>query len=61
MIELLNWATTIAYLTVFFLGLGFCFYLSKKYFTHRNVFKAASTFSLAVLALGGLIQAFAGV
>ena len=70
---ILNWLFVIAYLSVFFLGLYTCFYLSKSYWIARSTkgntvftkraltIKSMATISLALCAIGGLLQAMAGV
>ncbi|WP_121775549.1 hypothetical protein [Acinetobacter bereziniae] len=51
---------TLAYFYVFFLGLLACFYLAHSYLESRHFLKAGSTSALAVLAIGGLLQAIMG-
>ncbi|WP_151823771.1 hypothetical protein [Acinetobacter bereziniae] len=51
---------TLAYFSVFFLGLFACFYLARGYFRNRKFFKAGSTSTLALFAIGGLLQAIIG-
>lgn len=52
---------TLAYFSVFFAGLFACFYLAHSYLKSRHFFKAGSTSTLAILAIGGLLQAIIGV
>jgi len=73
MSELLNWVFIISYFSVFFLGLFACFYLAKRYWIARTILgttiftkraltlKAFSTALVGICAIGGLLQAIAGV
>lgn len=61
MSNFLNWVLVISYFSVFFLGLLACFHVACGYFKSRNFFKAGSTSTLALLAIGGLFQAIIGV
>lgn len=73
MILLLNWLFAIAYFLVFFLGLYICFYLAKSYWAARSnkgntvfskralTIKSVATIALGLCAIGGLLQAMAGV
>lgn len=60
MISFFSLVFVLAYFSVFFFGLFACFYLASKYFKSRYFFKAGSTFTLALLAIGGLFQAIVG-
>ena len=69
----LNWLFVVAYLSVFFLGLYACFHLARNYWVARSskgntvftkralTIKSVATISLALCAIGGLLQAMAGV
>lgn len=50
----------LAYFAVFILGLMTCFYVARGYFRNRKFFKAGSTSTLALFAIGGLLQAIIG-
>lgn len=56
-----SWALPIAYFSVFLVGLLACYHIANGYFKSRKFFKAGSTCALAILAICGLIKAFAGV
>lgn len=72
MIEIMNWATLLAYFAVFLMGLVTCFKEAKLAWLTRNtdgltifdrrnyVLKASCSLVLALLAIGGLLQAIAG-
>lgn len=69
----LNWLFAIAYFSVFFLGLFACFCLARNYWIARSTkgntvftkraltIKSIATTSLALCAIGGLLQAMVGV
>ena len=73
MSELFNWATTLAYFTVFFIGLAACFEQAHSALLCRQfsfipswnkcgyTLKIIAHSTIAVLGILGLIQAFAGV
>lgn len=73
MSEIMNWATVLSYLAVFFIGLVSCFNEAKLAWITRNntgltvferrsyILKAGSSISLVVLALVGLFNAAKGV
>lgn len=50
----------LAYFAVFILGLMTCFFVARGYFQSRHFFKAGSTSTLALFAIGGLLQAIIG-
>ena len=51
---------SISYFIVFIIGVVTCFKTSKNFYNNRNYIKAGSTGALAVLAIGGLVQAILG-
>ena len=50
----------LAYFSVFIVGLITCYHVTCDYFLSRHFFKAGSTGTLALLAIGGLVQALIG-
>ena len=70
---ILKWLFIVAYFSEFFLGLNACFYIAKSYWVARSTkgntvftkraltLKAIGTSALALCAIGGLLQAIAGV
>lgn len=51
----------LAYFVVFGIGVSFCFWASWHFYKKCSVFKAITSSILAILAIGGLVQAIKGV
>lgn len=50
----------LSYFSVFTLGLLACFHVSREYCKTRKIIKASSVATLALCAIGGLVQAIIG-